>query len=519
MDVAGTAVGVASLGIQVCQGLLDYYQACESYDRTIQEAQKWIIHLQRTLVILGDVLQGANAKQDIFQNAQTGILNCEDGIRKLEKKLRKIRKGDPGTGKEKTRAMGHRLVYPFQQSTIAKLKECVKDLFDHLLLSIQMLQVDTDFNTQSLALHINDTVASISASTSSLEGVARSQQAQMARFSDDIESVQSGTVAIRKELVGLPDQISQAVAGLLSTIRIDEIIKKNQLDKRSSGSKLFDVLNWLKAPDPSAHHLRARKAHTPGTGQWLFRAPEFKNWMSGRCPWLWISGRVGSGKTVLASQAIEHIANQIRHQRAEVIAYFYFSTTASYELPPYEMLLLSFIVQLADRQGDLLPDLQEAFTRNDRSVGVLESIVLQLLHLNVRVYLVIDALDECPLAWCYRQNVLDGLHRLSAAAKHVRILVTSRAEGHDIEASMQRDGVEALKLVQSSMQDDIRSYLRQVMGSDEFRAASAATRKVLEDSLLEKSDGMYVCSNPCHLAIGLSNHCTDSYMPVSMSKS
>jgi hypothetical protein len=25
MDVAGTAVGIASLGIQVCQGLLSYY--------------------------------------------------------------------------------------------------------------------------------------------------------------------------------------------------------------------------------------------------------------------------------------------------------------------------------------------------------------------------------------------------------------------------------------------------------------------------------------------------------------
>jgi hypothetical protein len=519
MDVAGAAVGVASLGIQVCQGLLDYYQACESYHRDIQEAQKWILHLQRTLVILGDVLQSSNAKQDVFQNAQTGILNCEDGIRKLEKKLRKIRKGDLSTAKERTKAMGHRLIYPFQQSTVAKLKEIVKDLFEHLLLSIQVLQVDTDFNTQALALHINDTVASISASTTSLEDAARSQQAQMARLSDNIESVQSGTVAIRKELVGLPDQISQAVAGLLSITRIGELTRRNQLDQRSSRSKLFDVLNWLEAPDPSARHLRARKAHTPGTGQWLFRAPEFKSWMSGRCPWLWISGRAGSGKTVLCSQTIEHIANQTRYQPAEVIAYFYFSTTGNYELPPYEMLLLSLIAQLADRQGDLLPDLQEAFTRDDRDIGVLESIVLQLFHLHVRVYLVIDALDECPLAWCYRQNVLDGLRRLSTAAKHVRIFVTSRVEEHDIETSMQRDGVEALRLDQASMQEDIRSYLKEAMGRDEFRAATAATRKVLEHSLLEKADGMYVYSNPCHIAIGLSNHCTDSYMHVSTSKS
>jgi hypothetical protein len=517
MDVAGAAVGVASLGIQVCQGLLDYYQACESYDRDIQEAQKWIIHLQRTLVILGDVLQSSNAKQDVFQNAQTGILNCEDGIRKLEKKLRKIRKDDPSTAKERTKAMGHRLIYPFQQSTVAKLKEIVKDLFEHLLLSIQVLQVDTDFNTQALALHINDTVTSISASTTSLQGAARSQQAQMARLSDDVESVRSGTVAIRKELVGLPDQISQAVAGLLSTIRIGELTGRIQLDQRSSKSNLFEVLNWLEAPDPSAHHLRARKAHTPGTGQWLFKLPEFKGWISGRSPWLWISGRAGSGKTVLCSQAIEHIADHIRPRRLEVIAYFYFSITGNYDLPPYQTLLLSLIVQLVDRQGDVLPDLQDAFARDSQHVGVLESIVLQLLHLQVRTYIVVDALDECPLAWCQRQDVLDGLQRLSAAAEHVRILVTSRSHEDDIEAFMRHRAIGALELDHTPVQDDLRLCVTETMARDEFSALTTATRDEITSSLIERASGVYVYSTPCQVA--LSNPCIDSCGSISSWKS
>ena len=47
-------------GIQVCEGLLDYYQACDSYDRDIQEAQKWMVDLQRTLLVLSDLLQCSN---------------------------------------------------------------------------------------------------------------------------------------------------------------------------------------------------------------------------------------------------------------------------------------------------------------------------------------------------------------------------------------------------------------------------------------------------------------------------
>jgi hypothetical protein len=186
MDVAGTAVGVASLGIQVCEGLLDYYQAYESYDRDIQDAQKWIANLRRTLIVLENLLQNSNAKQDVFQNTQTGLLDCEDGILELEKKLLEIRKGDPVTAREKTKALGHRLIYPFQRSTIAKLKEIVKDLFDHLLLSIQVLQVDTEFSTRSTALRIDDTVTSISTSARNLENSSRSQQAQLARLSDSI---------------------------------------------------------------------------------------------------------------------------------------------------------------------------------------------------------------------------------------------------------------------------------------------------------------------------------------------
>jgi hypothetical protein len=51
---------------------------------------------------------------------------------------------------------------------------------------------------------------------------------------------------------------------------------------------------------------------------------------------------------------------------------------------------------------------------------------------------------------------------------------------------------EALRLDQSLMQDDIRLHLNFAMGRAEFCAATASTRKVLETSLLEVSNGSYV---------------------------
>jgi hypothetical protein len=479
------------LGIQVCQGLLDYYQACESYDRDIQDAQKWIVNLQRTLLVLSDLLQSSNAKQDVFQNTQTGLLDCEDGILKLEKKLRKIRKGNPVTASEKTKALGHRLIYPFQRSTIAKLKEIVKDLFDHLLLSIQVLQVDTEFSTQSIALRIDDTTTSISTSTRNLESASRSQQAQLARLCDSIEGVHSKNSDIQNDLIGLPDRISHAVAALLSKIQIVGIVDS----KRQARDKIFDVLNWLKAPDPSAYRLRARGKHTPGTGQWLFRTPEFKDWFSGRYPWLWISGLPGSGKTVLCSQAIEYLADHTRRRQAEVMTYFYFDFRAeAYRtMKPYQRLLLSLIAQLVDRRDALLPDLYEAYTNDVQKVGTLESIVLQLLGLRVRAYIVIDALDECHDDCMPAHDLLDGLQRLLVSADHVRILTTSRSGFWDVAISQRTNVIAIRTLGHSSIQDDIRLFVTDRMArSDELGALTTTTQLDVVDTILEKADSWSV---------------------------
>jgi hypothetical protein len=57
MDVAGTAVGIASVSIQVCQGLLSYYDAWKSYDSDVSSTYNGIADLSKTLTILKTTLQ------------------------------------------------------------------------------------------------------------------------------------------------------------------------------------------------------------------------------------------------------------------------------------------------------------------------------------------------------------------------------------------------------------------------------------------------------------------------------
>jgi len=45
MDAAGSAVGIASLGIQICQGLLSYHDRWEDYKADIASARDSITDL------------------------------------------------------------------------------------------------------------------------------------------------------------------------------------------------------------------------------------------------------------------------------------------------------------------------------------------------------------------------------------------------------------------------------------------------------------------------------------------
>jgi hypothetical protein len=81
-SVAGSAVGVASLGIRVCQGLISYYQDWKSQDDDIKAAVRSLEDLEQTLELLHSILN----KSDHVSTAhaiQLGV-KVADGIRELK---------------------------------------------------------------------------------------------------------------------------------------------------------------------------------------------------------------------------------------------------------------------------------------------------------------------------------------------------------------------------------------------------------------------------------------------------
>ena len=151
LSVAGSVVGIISLGIQVTTSLVNCYKSYKGRESDI-------IHmtgkLDSLLVILQSVettLSGRRFHVDersLIQSIETSIKNCDEMIQELHYECQKIsRSSSDGTTAAITRA-GRRVTYPFRQSTLQKLDEEIDDLRANLSTALDVLQLQDNQRMQ-----------------------------------------------------------------------------------------------------------------------------------------------------------------------------------------------------------------------------------------------------------------------------------------------------------------------------------------------------------------------------------
>jgi len=113
----------------------------------------------------------------------------------------------------------------------------------------------------------------------------------------------------------------------------------------------------------------------------------------------------------------------------------------------------------------------------------------------VPIYLIIDALDECPNTTKLpppREKVLELIERLiKLNLPNLCLCVTSRPEV-DIRASLERLTTKRISLHdQIGQKKDIEDYVRSVVYSDRnMRRWRDEDKKLVVETLTEKADGM-----------------------------
>ncbi|KAN0132855.1 hypothetical protein V8E53_009220 [Lactarius tabidus] len=258
-----------------------------------------------------------------------------------------------------------------------------------------------------------------------------------------------------------------------------------------------DLREWISPPDPSSNLYTASKAHHKGTATWCTEGKTFADWMeSGSL--LWIQGKTGSGKTVLSSVIIRHIEN-MPNAGSAFLAYFYFDFNDKGKKDS-RALLASLLDQLADQSDQFRDVLRKLFSehrdgskkpQNDALLRCLKDMLT--IARSVPIYLVMDALDECPNDSgipSAREEVLELVKvLLELHLPNLRLCITSRPEV-DIRTAVKHLATQKISLHDESGQNrDINAYVT-------FHVQSVTKwgdddKKMIIDKLTENADGMF----------------------------
>ena len=249
------------------------------------------------------------------------------------------------------------------------------------------------------------------------------------------------------------------------------------------------VLDWLTKLDYNSRQSDLISRRQPGTGEWLLQSDKYQTWLNGEAQTLYCRGIPGSGKTTLVSILIDQLCTQHRGNPSIGIAYIYLNFRGKDDQNIND-LVACIMKQLVYRRPTLatsVKDLHDAWSSEggrpsfDHIYRALESVTKSF----TKVYILVDALDECQDSDRCRTRLLDTLSQLQVDTK-VNLLLTSRGRP-DIDKYFQKDDTLSIE----AHEDDVRRYLESNMWKlSSCVAKRADLQKTIIEEIIKAAEGM-----------------------------
>jgi len=115
------------------------------------------------------------------------------------------------------------------------------------------------------------------------------------------------------------------------------------------------------------------------------------------------------------------------------------------------------------------------------------------------VYLIGDALDECPQSELCRDDLLNGIHEIADSNLDCLHFLTTSRDEVDIRLSFRRlqrpdRSFAVLEAKGICVQEDIKKFLESQLQDDKYAKWSSAEKDNVITTLADQADGMYVFS-------------------------
>jgi hypothetical protein len=200
----------------------------------------------------------------------------------------------------------------------------------------------------------------------------------------------------------------------------------------------------------------------------------------------------------LRSTVVEHIRSEIaRHSNSETVVFIYFNYTFG-NSQSFRNLVGGLIRQLVEQRrlasGTIKSSFQEHSTN---SIPVTDREIKSLMSSEImefdRIYVILDALDECPEKGDLRFHLLNAIRSLPV---DIKLLVTSRKI-----PSIKKDMIGGRILEIRAAESDLRCYVKGRIDSDRnLMATHVKGNKEYEDRVMEAilRKAKEMCVSPSH---------------------
>ncbi|KAI9434814.1 hypothetical protein H4582DRAFT_2130890, partial [Lactarius indigo] len=314
---------------------------------------------------------------------------------------------------------------------------------------------------------------------------ARMANAEVLKVAHDIHKKVEAVGAGMKDVDENVQVVDEKVQVIIDAFVINLVMVDGRAPDMLPGGKLLRSLRkWQSPSDPSTNHIIASDRQHDGTAEWFCKGNTFDEWKA-TGSLLWVHGKPGSGKSILCSAIINDI-DALNKAGLASMAYFYFDFRDLAKQSRRD-LLRSLLIQLSDSSDpfcDILSRLYDTYGKGTRqpSDNALIDCLKEMLTLpnQCPVYLIMDALDECPNTSgipSTRELVLDV----------VKELVELRVSSLRMHCSVSLHN-------ESGQEKDIAEYIKSVVYSPSntmMRRWRDEDKEMVVQTLSERADGMF----------------------------
>ncbi|KAI0482243.1 hypothetical protein GGR56DRAFT_177205 [Xylariaceae sp. FL0804] len=251
------------------------------------------------------------------------------------------------------------------------------------------------------------------------------------------------------------------------------------------------ALSWLTRFDHAAQQNDIFNDRQPGTGLWLLGETNYLAWVDTRQQTLFCPGIPGAGKTILTSIVIDDLQQRSLRDPTIAVAYIYCNYKQTDE-QQVEALISTLLKQLVEKCNTLPEPIRNIYERSRMpgqriTLDDLYEALSAIVSVFSKVYIVVDALDECRSENNCREMFLSTVFRLQREVK-INFFATSRSLPEITEHFDDANQIEI-----RARAEDVHKYLGGNMSHlPRFVIRNDALQREIICSIIQAVDGIFL---------------------------